>query len=366
MNIYESIFDFFLHGKIAIFDNSDLIQNFPIVGNEKIEIILGQEDKNVILDFRLYKIDRDTKTYRGINKKKVFILYFVSEEQIKCGLNRISRRFEDKPENIISTCLTKILQSEKKFNFESTKEKREVYSNFWTFSKLVEFLSRISLNNKFSDYIFYENFDGFNFESLSSLMMKPKESDIVFKNDNDKLLQTNNIKKYRMNKYFDILSNINLGMYGNRYYKLDPIYHEFKITDDDFTDIQEKIASLGNHSLFDKELSSDLNHVSENLYQPEISSARTISKKLLENYNFVMKLNGYLDRKVGQVVSIKFPNLDNESLINKSFDGNYLIMEINHIIDQDRNYEQNIMACKNSFLMNDSMPKISKFKNGGG
>ena len=77
----------------------------------------------------------------------------------------------------------------------------------------------------------------------------------------------------------------------------------------------------------------------------------------MKQYNILIKVNGILDRTIGQIVKLKYPKIYNEERIQNSFDGNWFIMAINHIIMNDGGYEQNILLSKNAKFNFDELEK---------
>lgn len=365
LELYESIFEFFLHGKLIIADTLDLPHNFPIVGNEDLQINISttDSDKTINLDFKIYKLNKDTQNTRGDIKKKILILYFTSSEAIQDKLTTVSKKFNSKPENIVQDILTNNLLSTKTLSSETTTDSVITYSNFWRPSRVIDFVSKLSKTSDFSDYIFFENFDGFVFKPISILLQQPKIHDVIYNTSNDSFIGNANIKIFTFDKYFDILLNSKSGLFGSTYYKPNQTEYSYKKVESNFSENIEYITTLGSSSFFKDELSTSTNQVNVNYYEPDISKIRTTSIKLLNNYNVIAKLNGDFSRKSGDILDINFPNYDNESNINENFDGNWFILGIKHTITQLNIYEQNLLICKNAFFNKNTLPNITSNKN---
>jgi hypothetical protein len=355
----------FLHGKLTITDTLDLIQNFIIIGNEELTITFHttDSDSSISLYFRIYKIERDKTNQRGDVKQKMLELYFCSAENITSNLTTISKKFEDNPETIVQTLLTTYLSSSKTLTSDSTSSPITVYSNFWKFPRVVDFIARNSKSSSYSDYIFYENFDGFNFVSISSLLAQDPMHDIEFRTNTESFIGNKNIKIYKFDEYFDINEMSRVNLFGTTFYKPDEINYAYTKTEQTLSDNYEVITTNGLSKQFNDNLSTASNIVSTNFYDPDVSKVRLASLKLLQNYNFVVQLNGDFGRKCGNNLNMNFPNLDNESNINEAFNGNWMILAVKHMISQKNIYTQNLSLCKNAFFRNNDLPTINSLLN---
>lgn len=358
LEIYENIFDKFLSGKIIIADTIDLISNFNLIGNETININLYtiNSDKNINLSFKIYKVNPENKTNNNLYKRKTIELFFCSNELIE-QKNNISKKLIGQGNQLISDLLTTNLLSNKTFNYDSSNE-LTIFSNFWSPSKIIDFICANSENN-YKDYIFFENLNGFNFKTISSLINVDPIHDITFKKDDDSLMMNNNIHFFKFSSYYNILDSLKNGLFGNTFYSPNNINNEFDKVSNTLIDNLNDIVTNGNRRYFDDSLSNIENNIGLNYYNPDISLNRLTSLKMLTNYNLSIRLNGDFTRKSGDNLNIYFPNLDNESIINESFNGNWFILGIKHIISQNNQFRQNIVLNKNAFFNNTALPKIS-------
>jgi len=361
LDIYESIFDFFISGKLVLQDSLDIIKNFIIIGNEQLKVVIHTTDtnKSITLNFRIYKIIPDTTNTKGDSKKKVVELYFLSEEAIKNNKTLISKKFSDNPENIIQDVITNHLSSSKILNSETTSDSVNVYSNFWKASKLINFITKISKNDNYSDYIFFETFDGFIFKTISNLINQNKVQDVSYNTKSDSFIGNTNIKIYKFNTFFDINKSLNDGLFGMTFYNPGGTDYSYTKETVKLDDNYNSIVTNGASKHFDPALSDEKNIVVTNFYEPAISKIRLASLKLLQNYNLTIKLNGDFGRKSGDNLNVEFPNLDNETALNESFSGNWFIKGIRHTIQQKNVYEQNIEICKNAFFNNMDLESIN-------
>jgi len=362
IEIYENIFEFFLTGKLVLSDTYDLIQHFPIIGNENIEIIMNLSDGSYRkLNFKLYKIYKDVADGRGDRKNKIYIIYFCSEAYIKNTITSISKKYTGKPEQIISGVLSE-MGSNKNYDYEASDNNIEIYSNFWNPSRIIDFASRLC-KGTYLDYIFFENLDGFTFKSISNLISQDSNVYIGYNNQSETFIDYNQIKVHKMDSYFDINSNARNGMFGNTFYKPDDKNYSYIKEESTLKENVEEIFTNGLSFPYAEELNKSDNYVNVNYYDPKVSSIRMASIKMLQNYNLVVKLSGDINKKCGDVINVNFPNKDNEKSINYSFGGKWLIKGVKHVIYQNNNYHQNISLVKNVLFDNSKLSRIKKLRN---
>lgn len=365
LEFYENLFNTFLTGKLVIIDTLDLLKNFIIIGNETLNIDLHTTDidKSITLDFKIYKINPEKTNHRGDVKRKLIELYFCSNDAIINQKISISKKFSGKSENTIQTLLTTYLSSEKTLSSDATSSDVTVYSNFWKPTKIIDFLCKISKNSDYSDYIFYETFNGFNFKTVSNLISQNAIHNIKFKTDTDSFIGNTNIKIHKFENYFDIINLLNSGLFGTTFYKPHDTNYSYQKNTKTLSENYDTIYTNGSSKHFNDNLSDDSNSVSVNLYDPEISEVRLASLKLLQNYNLTIQLNGDFGRTIGQNLNIEFPNLDNETTLNEFFNGNWFIVGIRHIISQRNTFTQNILLCKNAFFNHKDLESITTLVN---
>jgi hypothetical protein len=353
INIYESIFEKFLSGKIVLTDTQDLIANFPIIGNERLRISFEQNKKIIDLDFRVYKVDGDQNNTKGIQKFKTFILYFCSVEKLKS--NKISKKFSGKAETIIDN----ILNSNKEFVYQKTLEDISFVSNFWSVQKIIDFILKITKSSTYSDYVFYETLENLTFSPISYLHGVDITETIVYDLGNDNYIKNNNIKTFKFERYFNILENKMYCMFGKTLYNCHSTEYSFKKTCKSLSEFYDNITSLGKHIPFDKNLFSNESGIDVNYYEPEVSIIRNICLSMLRQYNIIIKMNGLLSRKCGQVIKIDYPSTYNDEIYQKSFDGKWFVVGINHSISNDGGFDQNLLMSKNAKFNFDGLELIT-------
>lgn len=358
INIFESLFSPFINGTIYFMDTMDIITNLPIIGNETLTISIKDETATAskLLTFKVYKIEQDVAPQRGHINKKFIVLYFASPEAITNEKNKISKKFNAVAESIVSDVITNNLSSTKTLSSEiSSSGTLEVFSNYWKPLKIIDFVSRLTKSSLYSDYIFYEDFDGFNFKSISSLMNQAAIEKLKQSNVLSGVSKLNIIKMFKFNSYFDVLKDVTFGTMGSTYFKPHQTNYSYTKSETTYSDNMAQVVGMGKQLYYDTSVQDKNSLISVNHYDPDISAVRLTSLKTLSNYQLVIKCDGSLERKVGLVLDLEMPDFNNESLINNSFGGKYIITKIKHIIKNNSQYEQNLLLGKNALYNNDKV-----------
>jgi hypothetical protein len=173
VQVYEDLFSPFITGSLIIEESLDLVNLFPFIGEEYLELEIRTPtlDKNNIKGtFYIYKMsNRELLGDRSV----VYQLHFISIEAISDLNKKISKTFTGKVSDLVEKFVTDKydgMESIKPFNIEPTINSTKYTSNYWTPVQNIMYLADAAINvNKTPDYVFFENRDGFYFVSLESL-----------------------------------------------------------------------------------------------------------------------------------------------------------------------------------------------------
>jgi hypothetical protein len=172
IQLYEDLFSPFLSGSLILKESLDLINLFPFIGEEYLEMEISTptlQKNNIKGKFHIYKM-----TNREIigDRSMVYQLHFISIEALADLNKKISKSFSGKVSDIITKFVKDKydgLESNKQIFVEPTLNSTKYVSNFWTPVQNITYLTEQAINqNKTPDYVFFENRDGFYFISLES------------------------------------------------------------------------------------------------------------------------------------------------------------------------------------------------------
>tara|TARA_B100000989_G_scaffold87072_1_gene62713 strand:- start:95 stop:1486 length:1392 start_codon:yes stop_codon:yes gene_type:complete len=178
--IFESIFSQSISGTITIQDTSDIVNNGPIIGEEKLQIKLLTPQENerpeTIIDFvktplDIYKIG----AFMGDGEKATVVtLHFASQEVYKNAVSKISRSYKGSCSEIVDKIFRdkEYLDSDKKLNLEETNGLKKIIFPSMKPFKAIDMLCRQSNSKNFKNsptYLFYETTKSYNFRSVDGL-----------------------------------------------------------------------------------------------------------------------------------------------------------------------------------------------------
>ena len=355
INIYQSLlFKKFITGRIVLADTTDLISNLPLVGNEEVKITITNDYDTSYQDytFRIYKIDRDFNTFKTNQKLKVLNIYLYSDEEFN-SFSRVSKRYQGTGNSIIQDVLTNNLSTTKILTKDTDTSTIDFISNYWNSEQIIDYvLKKTELTYK--DFIFFENNNGFNFKSLSTLFQQSSEVNLTFDISQEQFSNVDSILLYQFNNYFDDLNWLKKGLFGSTGHIIDNDLYKFEFKEETLQELDEQAY----HNELNK-MYCDKNDVSNRIYvsfyddNEDVKNVRTTYLNLLNRYNFVVNLNGDINRNVGDLYKMEFPTLDNESVLGSdSFSGDWLVTEINTSLTQNNEMKQNISLSKNSLFKN--------------
>lgn len=256
--MYSDIFQNCMSGTISIYDGLDLPQMFPLIGEEKLTVILTRPDENSSgvdgsdpllpeykMTYRIYKMDeRDLDN----DKTQVYVLHFVSEEYLKSYKTKVRKVYKDMPySEMVEKIYNEFVHVTKPIHVEKSKfDQKFAISNLSPIEAINVFTARsISDAGLGEGYVFYEDTEKFNFVSLGSLLAgavkeeygfgvmnvsknsldfpKPGERPEPIFNmyDDFETAELRTLEKYQWSGSFDVLANQTSGMYNSKLWTYD-------------------------------------------------------------------------------------------------------------------------------------------------
>tara|TARA_Y100000310_G_C20637688_1_gene792091 strand:+ start:161 stop:1450 length:1290 start_codon:yes stop_codon:yes gene_type:complete len=384
--IYEDIEASTLKGEISILDGINLSHDFPIIGEETIDITYEQHlgKKTHELKFRVYQISPKT-----LVKDRLFLytLYFTSEEFFTSLNTRISKSFKDKKISGMVQNVFESLDSEKTIEVEETKYIQHLIIPNWSPFQTLNWLSSraISATEDSVNYKFFETVDGFKFVSLDSLI-QGKEPVAEYHYGHKNVSQnTKDIKdehfsiiQWDLDSHFDVLQNQVTGFYGGKLITHNLIQQTWDKVEYDYTSDfdkfphsdSEKLISSGNpfagkansHLVF---FSSQKGNETEGFITKLESNIRPnkceewLLQRNARTMQFnAMKLNavvaGDSERMIGDIIEVTIPGQgipDTEKdKIDRYISGNWMITAIKHQVQAD-GYFMSMELSKDAYYL---------------
>lgn len=387
LDIFEDIFKNTITGSIILGDTENILTNFKIVGQELLRLKFrspGLTEKQDILDFTdnpffIYKISMRESISTG---GQMYELMFTSQESLRNQTVRVSKSYKDSIQNIVYDLMENenIIATNKNVYVDATLGSRKIVApNVHPYS-LIDKLKRESISKAdgSTEFLFFENKDGFYFTSLSGLYSMPIKA--IF-HDGDKMLDENLsstkdrvdntvIQSFRRIINYDIVSNkdfsINLvgGMLGGELTTHNIYNKSYETTNysyfDNFND-HPRIEGSNSKEIYSDEIIKSLNSFNKtsikvhptssvndldaqhyegenNVYSTNRAKDWMLHRQSriteLNNNTFInMKVHGITNLKVGDIIEANFPvvgNDHNNYKLDPFLSGIYLISKLRH------------------------------------
>lgn len=385
VTIYEDIFSPFISGTLEVRDSLDLLNVFPLNGEEFLDLKVSTptlESGNIDSRFYIYKMSN--RTMMG-DRTAVYTLSFISQEAILDLNNKLSRSFEGKCSDIAKTVINELIKDMKPYKpmvIEETSNSTKFISNFWSPVRCINDVSETAINtNGSASYLFFENRHGFNFVSLELLYNSSIYQTFIYDNyvrdtQINSLQSIKNVEEdYKRIRnitvpvQYDYIDRARSGMYGSRLFTYDIMTKRV---------VNKSYDALKNHNT-QKHLNK-FPLISDNArYKPEslmlnmtkytgnftgygdVTNTSSIQNRisLLAHINankIELTIPGRMDYTVGLRVNLKLfknepNNKEDTEILDEMLSGSYIISAISHYINRDR-HECIIEVVKESLLLN--------------
>jgi hypothetical protein len=367
VQFYEDIFSPFITGSIIVKESLDLINLFPFVGEEYLELDIttpALKDSAIKGKYYIYKLtDRELLGDRAV----IYQLHFISVEAVADLNKKVSRVFGNKVSELVTPFIKDNiigLESKKNVQIEPTLSNVKYISNYWSPIKNIMYLCEQAVNmNKTPNYVFFENRDGFYFISLETLYQNTMYQEFTYdKYTRDKLPGGGDIRN--VNEDYKRISDISIPV-GYDY--MDRIRNGMLSSKQISYDVTKKTYSVKNYNMFQRfDQQKHLNKYPINSDKAVFRSNSTLinfpkdfgnfngfgdvtnSKTFQERTSLMKmaeanKLNitvpGRTDYTVGQKVGVVLNKIEpmsknDKDTTDKMFSGYYIIAAINHHIDK--------------------------------
>jgi hypothetical protein len=386
ITVYEDIFSPFISGSLTVRESFDLVNLFPFVGEEMVEIEIVTptlpDKQNITGTFYIYKMT--DRVLLG-DKQVAYVLHFISPEAVIDLNKKISKVYSGKPEDIIKSLISDNLnglQSKKEVFVEPTNKDIKFISNFWSPAKCINYVTSLAVNrNDAANYVFFENRYGFYFISLDSLYTNglyqsfTKDGytrDSVPGGGDAKNITEDfrRIDEVSIPIGFDYMDRVRSGMYSSKMISYDLNRKIYNAKNYNIREKYDKMKHLnpnkmiGDNAIF-RANSLLLNYPRDNANFSGYGDAtnyrhiqeRISLMKLAEAGKLEITVPGRSDYTVGQKVAITLNKIqpvsqddNDEDLVDQMFSGYYIISAINHYVTRER-HECHMELIKDSLQL---------------
>jgi hypothetical protein len=369
VQMYEDLFSPFITGSLIVKESLDLINLFPFIGEEYLELEIRTptlEKNNIKNTFYIYKMgNRELLGDRSV----VYQLHFISTEAVADLNKKISKTFTGKVSDMVQKFV-----SDKSDGMESTKSvivepsinSTKYTSNYWSPVQNIMYLTDTAINvNGTPDFVFFENRDGFYFISLESLYSNNVSQEFTYdKYTRDDLPGGGSVRNVQEDYKriisisiptgFDYMDRIRSGMLSSKLITYDVTkktyttknYDMFKRFDKqkhlNTFPINSNKSIFRNNALIMNEYKAFANHSGfGDVTNTRIVQERTSLMKLAEANKLEITVPGRADYTVGQKIAVVLNKIEpisdkSEDTTDKMFSGYYIIAAINHYVDREK------------------------------
>ena len=403
--IYENLFSQSLIASMTIIDNTNMVMKLPIIGQEF--VILKVENPGIgEIDFtnNVFAVT-NVKTRQDVsNDTQIYDISLVSTESLKNSRTRVSKSYNGSVSEIVTSILRdeNLIDTNKDIYVDNTSGSRKfVAPNIRPF-RFIRNLTREAISEEFEGsphYFFYENCKGFQFRCLDGLYKRAVNG--VFVADSESIINGENkspssdlekdyrrILQFSVSRTNDTLLTTMGGMLGSNLIKYNIFHKNYQTYDFDYftnfkrfgridkspiynnTSIDVRRNNLGsfpdskihlhptsNDGLNDTQFyNSDTGYQhKDNSIEQWLQSARSKALELDGGMNVQLKVHGYSEIAVGDMVNLELPitgtDHDNEQ-IDTIYKGDFLVTQLKHDFDQAERQHRILMS-----VVKDSIPE---------
>lgn len=178
IDIYEDMSKPTMYATLLFNDNIGILSNFPIIGEERIEIEVQSPGvtKATVFKFRSFEVTNVQPDANG--KGQTFVLRCVSEEHLYNGSSLVVESFNDIISNMVPVLVgnPKFLKSSKDIIIDQTKGIQAIPFPKISPLQAIDMLRKRAVSKDYpsSAYVFFENQSGFNFKTIEGLIKDNK------------------------------------------------------------------------------------------------------------------------------------------------------------------------------------------------
>ena len=381
-DVYESIYSPTMSGSITLVDTSNLLSDFPILGEEMIEIVVSDNVATKTYKLRVYDINERTQIKHGVLG---YVLRLCSDEYWGDAFIRVSKsynrkKFEDNVKDILNGDM--YLRSKKPLLVGETKDVRSIVVPYWSPIQAITWMGcrAQAADDKYrgGNFLFFETINGFNWIAVDNLldptqnktycelyydpMRLSKEGKLVDDARTPKHLLR--FETYEVVKTFNTLENARHGMYANTTRTIDLI--EKKYTDTEFNYLKQfyDFNHLGGSNGMSSRPFCSWDHPAQ--YYPEAHLRVAVKRKnlfndepdgnsqvelwlpnklsqmqQLDNFKIRGELPGHIGMTAGMIVDFKVPEIKDLSInpnitYDEKYSGSFLVSALRHKYQNER------------------------------
>lgn len=360
IDIYEDFNSPSLYAEVNLIDKIGMIYDFPIVGEEEIDITFQTPGLPypVTYKFNVYSVSdvQQDMTSKGYS----YTLKCVSKEHMVQANINILQSYNETIDDIVFNILVRYLKTNKSIDIDDTKGNETIIINKMTPFTAIDMLRQRAVHKSYvsSSFVFFENQNGFNFKSIEQMLEDGKKNigtkkfyyfQDTQRNSTTESLMFRSIIEFENIGRTDINDIIQQGGIRNRVKTFDIFTKGVEDTEFDLTQKFTNMVPIDNKNtlnISDTQIQNFANNSTFNFFIPkdtdrnpnyleDMKGAKRAFLKLF-NSNFVrVYIPGDSSIKAGDVVELNLPQ-SSGTTSGKSTDelvsGNYIVSRLRHCL----------------------------------
>jgi len=360
-DIFEDITKPTLYAEFTFQDNLNLLQNFPIIGEEdiSIEIQTPGMSKSTLFKFRSFEIANVVKDKNG--KGMTYTIRCVSDEHLRAGSSLIKESQTGTVDTMVPYILSKYLNSTKGIAIDEAKGIQTIAFPKQNPLMAIDMLRQRAVSKEYaaSAYVFFENQSGFNFKTIEGLIKdgKPTVGSRVFNNQQNvmgsKESQANSYRtliKFENIKKADSNAKASMGIFKAITKTFDLNTKSFSSTDFNLKQVFDKLIKPAEGKVQITNTDDFITKYGEGVPKQFFTLKDTsrpdtfIDTAMAIRNSFTVLLNSDVTRilihgdtglKVGDLITLNFSDpsgTTEQKRDDTMMSGNYLIIRLRHMI----------------------------------
>jgi hypothetical protein len=228
MEIQEDISKVSIHGLLTIADATNIIDSFPLLGEE--QLVLEIEDffkQTTTYNFHIYAVD--TLVTNDLGTSQFYVMRMFSKDYIKSESVEISFSYKGRISEIVKSIYNEYFISKKAIEIEDTVGENVIVVPNLTPIETMMMMATKSFSDvyKSSNFLFFERKDKYFFGTHEKLFEdgQSTEKKYYYSSVNadieDRVAQMNKIQAFSLNKRFNLIEEMRRGAPISRVIKLD-------------------------------------------------------------------------------------------------------------------------------------------------
>lgn len=362
MEIQEDISKVCIHGLLTIEDATDIIDSFPLLGEE--QLVLEIEDffkQTTTYNFHIYAVD--TLVTNNTGTAQFYVMRMFSKDYIKSESVEISFSYRGRISEMVKTVYAEHFISRKPIEIEDTVGETVIVVPNLTPVETIMMLATKSFSDvyKSSNFLFFERKDKYFFGTHEKLFEDGRltEKKYYYSSVNseieDRAEQMNKIQNFSLNKRFNLIEEMRKGASISRVIKLDlatktyeniDYKHYEKVKEYKHTDsVQQKYHTtkfneefFGDENITNKYLVFQDSAILDQAYQPyaDILSQRLSTAYYLNSILMYVDFYGANNMNVGDLIRLDLQELSSANDYvkpHKTLSGLYMVANLKSVYD---------------------------------